>query len=730
MSNLPDLAVRPESLDTRTQVESLLVRMTLAEKVGQMTQLALQTISRTKGTSTAPHALDPAQLRHLITNYHIGSFLNIWFIAYTPAYWHEIITAIQDVAINETRLGIPVIYGIDSVHGANYTLGATLFPHNIAIGATFNPDYARAAGAITARETRASGIPWNFAPDLDVGRHPLWSRFFETFSEDVYLTTLMGTAAVKGNQGDDVAGPDRVAACAKHFVGYSYPASGKDRTPSWMPEHLLREIFLPSFEAAIKAGVKTIMVNSGEINGIPVHADPYLLTDVLRDELGFDGVVVTDWEDIVRLHTQHRVADSHKEAVRLSVLAGIDMSMTPFDVRFCTDLIDLVEEGAISEERIDASVRRILTLKFELGLFENPYPDPDLISFIGRPDAHRLCQEIAEASITLTQNRNHCLPLRENAKVLVTGPAAASHPSLHGSWSYTWQGADPLAYPENTPHLADALQARGTDVTFVDASTDLDAALETARHVDVVILALGEVPTVEKPGDIEDLTLPAAQAALAKALHQTGTPIVLVMLQGRPRIIDELVRLADAVVLAYWPGMHGGTALARVLYGDVNPSGKLPFTYPRTTGSLVTYDHKTSEELDIHLGMEAYNPQWDFGHGLSYTTFEYANLQLQADHLSKDGTLEVSVTLTNTGNRSGTEVVQLYTRDEYASITPPVRRLRAFKRVALEPGQASTVMFNVPVQDLAFVNQNNRWVVEPGSFLVMIDGLSARFHVR
>ncbi len=721
------------------RIEALLEQMTVREKVGQMTQLTIQAVSSREGAPGVEHELDPEKLRQAVVDYGVGSLLNVWNASYTREHWVEVISAIQDLATKETRLGIPVLYGIDAVHGHHYMTEGTVFPQNLALAATWNADLVREANRITAVEARASGIPWNFSPVLDLGRQPLWSRFFETFGEDVHLATVLGRAAVEGLQGDDIGQPDRVAACGKHFLGYSYPFSGKDRTPAYIPERQLREYFLPTFRATIEDGLATIMVNSGEINGVPVHASRAILTDLLRDELGFEGLVVTDWEDVLKLRDVHRVAPSEKEAIRIAVEAGIDMSMTPYSLSFADLLIELVEEGTIPESRLDESVRRILTLKDELGLFDDAYPNMSLASKVGTEEAKEIALNAAREAVTLLRNEGDLLPIAEESKVLVTGPAATSLPMLFGSWSYTWQGQNIEAYPNEVRDktLLESLRRRfgASQIVHVpgvegDRIIDIGAAVDAAREADVVVLALGEEPTTEKPGDIEDLSLPQAQIRLARALTQTDTPIVLVLMENRPRIIRPIADQVDAIVMAYQLGTFGGEAIAEVLVGDVNPSGRLPFTYPRHVNSLFVYDHKYAERLNAAFGTAAFQPQFEFGTGLSYTEYAYSDLTLSAEAIDDDEDLTVQVTVTNTGDVAGQEVVQLYVSDLYASITPPVRRLRGFEKVDLEPGQSETVTFTLDHDALSFIGLENVPIVEPGAFRVQVGDQAAEFVVR
>lgn len=736
-SNWITPAVAQERSDAEARVEALLQQMTIEEKVGQMTQLSLDDVSRIANTDTTTvHTLDPAKLREAVVERHVGSIRNVHLPAFTQEHWAKVIAAIQDLALNETRLGIPVLYGVDAVHGVNYMDGATLFPQNIAMAATWNPDLVRRENAITATEMRAAGLPWDFSPVLDIGRQPLWSGFFETFGEDVLLASEMGLAAVEGLQGTNPGLPDRVAACGKYFLGYSLPLSGKDRTPAWIPDRMLREYVLPPFKRAIDAGLRTVMVDPGEINGEPVQASRRILTGLLRDELGFEGVAVSDWEDIRRLHTVHRVAATERQAVKMAIEAGIDMSITPHDYAFTDDLIDLVKSGDVAEDRIDASVRRILRLKLDLGLFENPFPQDSLVGYVGSGDFADVSRSAAEEAITLLRNEDAVLPLPDDAQLLVTGPGASSLPAVHGSLSYTWQGTDEDAYPD-TPTIVDALVTRrGLKRTaYVPGTTwveeiSIGAAVEEAFRSDAVVVVLGEAPSTEKPGDIDELDLPDIQLRLVESLAAVGRPIILVLTENRPRIVRRIVPLVDAVILAYEPGPYGSEAIAGILTGDVNPSGRLPFTYPRYSGSIVPYDHKNAERVDRNGGENAFNPQWEFGHGLSYTSFLYDNLVIELDTLSVDDTLRVQVDVSNQGSRSGKEVVQVYVRDEYATITPPVKRLRAFDKVTVGPSKAKKANFSIPVSDLGFWGLDGRHVVEPGRFTLLVGGLERTFVVR
>lgn len=739
---------RPPLRDHSQRIDELLKRMTLEEKVGQMTQLTIEMIISARDQNTK---IDPAKLEKAIVKYGVGSILNVADQALTVDRWHEIIGQIQE-ASKKTRLGIPVIYGIDSIHGANYVLGATLFPQEIGMAATFNPELMKRAAEITAFETRAAGIPWSFSPVLDLGRDPRWPRFWETFGEDPYLATVMGVAFVRGLEGSDVSSQQQVASSLKHYMGYSFPLTGRDRTPAWIPENYLREYFLPPFDAAVKAGARTVMINSGEINGVPGHVNHHILTTILRDELKFDGFVVSDWEDIKKLVTTWRIAANEKEATRLAVMAGIDMSMVPLDYSFADHLIALVKEGAVPQARIDEAVRRILRVKFELGLFEKPGPDASLKAKFATPESRQVSLEAARESMTLLKNADNILPLSKNAKVLVTGPTADSLISLNNGWTYVWQGSEESLYPKDRDTVRRAIEAKigAANVTYVpgtkitrkpngpsnstptdqEEEVDIPAAVRAAQNVDVVVLALGEGSYCETPGNITDLTLGEPQLKLADAIIKTGKPVVLVLVQGRPRIINRIADDVKAVLMAYNPSNEGGAAIADVLFGDANPSGKLPFTYPRTPNGLINYDHKPFETENTAFGNMAFKPQFAFGDGLSYTTFAYSDLRLSKQTISGNEELTVNVTVKNTGNRAGKEAVLVYVSDLVATISPPNKRLRRFAKVNLQPGQNRTLTFKLKREDLSFIGADNKPVAEPGEFDVTIGGLTQRFTLK
>ncbi|MDP3831762.1 MAG: glycoside hydrolase family 3 protein, partial [Ignavibacteriaceae bacterium] len=498
-----------KSAEIQKKVKTLLSKMTLEEKVGQMTQVTIQTVSKTQGTKSRAHELDEAKLEEAILKYHVGSLLNVYDVAHTAGYWHEIITKIQDAATKKSRLKIPILYGIDAIHGATYTVGATLFPQAINMGASFNKELAKRSGEITSIETRASGIPWNFYPVMDLGRQPLWPRLWETFGEDVHLASMIGSEYIKGAQGDNISSDSKVLTCLKHYVGYSFPFNGKDRTPAYMSERTLREYFLPPFEAGVKAGALSVMVNSAEVDGIPTHSDYRLLTEILRGELKFKGVVVSDWEDIKRLHTRDRVADSPKEAVRMAVMAGVDMSMVPYDFSFYELLLELAKEKAVPMKRIDEAVSRILMVKFELGLFENAYPKKELLSKIATEEHTKVNLEAARETITLVKNDNNILPLSKKSKVLVTGPTANMLSVMNGGWTITWQGDEESLYPKDKKTVLKAIEEKigKENVTYFEGTSfnaDINTkdAVAAAENVDAIILCLGEKAYCETPGNI------------------------------------------------------------------------------------------------------------------------------------------------------------------------------------------------------------------------------------
>jgi beta-glucosidase len=719
------------------KAEVLLKKMTLEEKVGQMTQVTIAVIAK-GGWGDTEGNIDPVALKKAVVDHHIGSILNVNAHGFTVDKWNSIITQIQDES-KKTKLKIPVLYGLDGMHGQTYTLNSTLFPQNIGMAATRNPALVTLTAKVTAKEMRASGVRWNFAPVLDIGRQPLWSRFPETYGEDVYICKLMGAAAIKAYEEDGLKNPGAVASCMKHYLGYSGARTGKDRTPAYIPEIELREYYLPSFREAVKAGASTVMINSGEINGEPVHASKYLLTDLLRKELGFQGMIVTDWEDIKRLYDRHNVASTPRQAVVMAVNAGIDMSMVPSDFSFYDLLVEAVKKGEVPMSRIDDAVKRILVLKYKLGLFDNPYPEPAAVANFGKPDYQTLALDAAHEAMTLLKNQGNILPLSKTTKVLVAGPSAQSISALNGCWSYTWQGRDEQWYPADSKTILQAVTekvgvanvvtttGKGFDNTM---NYDVAALTTAAANVDVIILCLGENAYAESPGNTRELALPDEQIALAKAAAASGKPVILLLTEGRPRFITNIEPSMKGILMAYWSGKKTAEAVADVLFGDYNPDGRLPFSYPKSMGEIVMYDRKPTEEVrevfndNINSG---YDPLYAFGHGLSYTTFEYSDLQLSSTRLTANAKLTVSITLKNTGNRDGKHAVELYTRDLYASITPSMKRLRAFQKINLKAGESMKVTFTIDRNDLAFVNSKLKTVTEPGEFDIMIGDKKVKF---
>lgn len=727
------LAAQTGSDSPQQRAKAMLAKMTLEEKVGQMTQITLDAFLKYTGHQVNdPHQADPEKLREAIRRYKIGSILNVGGEAQTLANWQGMITSIQQIALEE-HLKIPILYGIDAIHGNNYTRDAVLFPQQIAQAATFNPEMVRQAAEVTAYETRAAFIPWTFSPVLDLGRQPVWPRIWETYGEDPYLVTVMGKAAIQGYQGRNLADRYHVAACLKHYMGYSMPLSGHDRSPAWIPERELREYFLPQFAAAVQSGARTVMVNSGEINGLPVHADHHILTDILKGELGFSGFAVSDWQDIQYLYLRHHIAKDNKEAVMIAVNAGIDMSMVPLDFTFCDALTALVREGRVPLSRIDDAVQRILTVKYELGLFEHPYGRAADYPDFNSAAHQQLSYAVAAESMTLLKNNSGLLPLKAGQKILVTGPSAGSMTALNGGWSRNWQGtsSDQTESGKNT--ILEAMQETfgKNNVSYAagsgfDTTASLEEAVAKARQADVVVLCIGENSYTETPGNINDLTLPAAQLALAEALSRTGKPLVFVLTEGRPRCISAIEPYAGAVLHAFLGGNEAGNVVAGILSGKINPSGRLPYTYPRYPNALQNYYHKytESQEFDPAGG---FNPQWDFGTGLSYTTFSYSNLVLSAPVMDSHHPLKVSITVRNTGSREGKETVLLYVSDLVASVTPEVKRLRAFDKISLKPGESKTLTFSLDAAALSFMNRELKRVTEPGEFKLAAGDQTATF---
>ncbi len=736
------LPVIPPDPQLEAKVASKVASMTLEEKIGQMTQLQVDILGSVD--SKGEFHLSQAKADTVIGIYKVGSFLNTpGGVVQTAAQWDAIIAGIQEASMR--LIGIPTIYGLDQNHGATYTADGIFFPQNLNVAATFDTSLARRAAEITAYETRASNCPWTFSPTLDLARDPRWPRFYENYGEDPLVNALMGAAAVKGFQGDDPnhVDSDHIAVSVKHYMGYGVPYSGKDRTPAYISPSDLREKHFAPYLETIKNGALTVMVNSSSINGVPVHANAELLTGWLKNDLQWDGLIVTDWADINNLYTREKVAKDKKDAIRMAINAGIDMAMEPYSTDYCTLLKELVGEGLVPVSRIDDAASRVIRLKYRLGLFDRPdtylkdYPKFASAEF--REAALRSATE----SMVLLKNDGDILPLRRGTRILVTGPNANAMRCLNGGWSYTWQGhlADDYAGDYNT--IFEALQHKfgKTNVTLMPTVdymappaswTDEQVrpfgdAVAAAKDYDVIVACIGENSYCETPGNLTDLHLSVNQRDMVKALAKSGKPVILILNEGRPRIIADIEPLAQAVVDIMLPGNFGGDALASLLAGDSNFSGRLPFTYPREINSLVTYDYKTSEEVGRMEGAYDYdarvNVQWPFGYGKSYTTFEYSQLTVDRKEFNASDVLKVSVLVTNTGKVDGKDAVLLYSSDPVASVVSDNKRLRAFSKLALMPGETRKVEFHIPATDLAFVGADGLWRLEEGDFLLRVGSL-------
>lgn len=721
------------------RIEAILGKMTLDEKIGQMTQLTIGVIMDEEREHLVPELMDT-----VFGKYKVGSILNvIGNSAPRKEKYVRIISEIQEKSLKE--IGIPCLYGLDQIHGASYIAGATLFPQEINLAATFSRGYAEDMGRVTAYETRAALVPWTFSPVMDLGREPLWPRMWESFGEDTYLNAELAKATVHGLQGDDPGNVDgnHIAACIKHYMAYGVPVSGQDRTPSKVSDAELREKYFEPFKQCIRNGALSLMVNSSSNNGVPFHANHKLLTVWLKENLAWDGLIVTDWNDINNLYYRDRIATSEKDAVRLAINAGIDMAMVPSTWKFCIDLKELVEEGAVGMARIDDAVRRVLRLKMRLGLFENPVWDTDCYTDFACEAFSSNALAAALESEVLLKN-NGVLPLKGTERILVCGPNANSMRCLNGGWSYTWQGDASDAHSKDYNTIYEALSGRfhgqvtwcpgleyapeKGDNWYEEGEPDFKTLLRAASGADVIVACVGERSYCETPGNWKDLNLSANQQELVRVLSRTGKPVVLAYSGGRPRVIREIEPLSDAVVALMLPGNYGGDAFASLVAGDVNFSGKLPFTWPKYTAGYAPYDYKVSENVATMEGEYNYDAkmdsQWQFGEGLSYTSFEYSSLCCDRTEFSSDDVLTFTIDVKNVGNHAGKEAVLLFTSDMYASEVPDVRRLRAFDKVAVEPGQTQKVTLSVKASDLAFVGQDGRWRLEKGDFRVACGPLS------
>ena len=782
---------RDEALEAK--VEKTLAKMTLDEKIGQMLELNLDVMGKTsvenakvdrekvrsvmqqygrskeevdailkktdkqiidqfgnypidiyQGDTKRVWKINEAMLDTLISKWKVGSILNAPSSrAASVDQWLGWIRLIQEKSMK--YLGIPDIYGLDHNHGVTYTAGGTLFPQPINLGASFNTELARIGAEITAYESRAANCPWVYNPVVDLGRDPRWPRIWESFGEDAIVNSKMVVAEVKGYQGDDNNHIDQyhVGTSTKHYFAYGAPWTGKDRTPAYLSPQMIREKYFEPFKAAALAGTLTMMVNSASVNGVPVHASYEYLTKWLKEDLQWDGFLVTDWADINNLYSREHVAKDKKDAIRIAINAGIDMSMDPYSVEFCILLKELVNEGKVKMSRIDDAVRRILRAKYRLGLFEKPNTGGKGYEKFGCDEFAQASLKAAEESMVLLKNESNILPLAKGKKILLTGPNANQMRCLHGGWSYTWQGskAEDLSEKYNTIYEAlcnkygkdNIILEQGVTYNedaayYVENAPQIDKAVAAAANADLIIAAIGENSYTETPGNLTDLWLSENQRNLVKELAKTGKPIILVLNEGRPRLIADIEPLAKAVVDILIPGNYGGDALANLLAGDANFSGKMPYTYPKEINSLNTYDYKVSEEVGTMAGAYNYDAkvslQWPFGYGLSYTTFDYANLKVDKASFTSDDILTVSVDVKNTGSRAGKEAVLLYSSDLVASIVPDNKRLRDFTKIELQPGETKTVTFKLPAKDLAFVNADGNWTLEEGEFVLKIGKLT------
>ncbi|EFA75312.1 hypothetical protein PPL_11388 [Heterostelium album PN500] len=729
-------------------VDRLLATLSLKEKIGQMTQIDVDILLEPDSLS-----INTNYLNQISSQYFVGSFLNsptangvidgnIHYV--NPSDWINILTTIQNITLANSPSKVPMIYGMDSVHGANYVHGATMFPHNTGLAATFNPDLAKTANQISAKDSAAVGFRWIFSPVLGVAMQPLWSRTYETFGEDPYLgSQIGGVGSVQGLQGgiyplyENVTMP-YVVSTLKHYMGYSNPVNGKDRTPAWIPERMLRRYFLPSFYEAIMSGAGSVMLNSGEVNGVPMHASEKYVEDILRGDFGFDGVIVTDWQDIEKLVEFHHLTDSMEEAIIYALNAGVDMSMVPDDFSFPTILYQLVTDNIVPESRIDESVRRILNLKYSVGLFDTPFPDPNnqYLATIGSENDRQTAESIIAESITLLQNNNNALPLNPSLikNILVTGPSSNSIANQCGGWSVHWQG---VAADWEVPNGVTVLQGiqnyfnnTPTNVVFkqgniygVANDTLYTEAYLASLEADAVVVVMGELPEAETPGDINDLAMdPASVELLTLMVQNAKGPVILVLMEARPRVLPpSLISLVDAVIMAYLPGPQAGNPLAGILFGDINPSGRLSITYPATTGDISPYYYKYSM-YGFH------NPLFSFGDGLSYTTFSYSNVQCNGTAVSGQNSynatlgeyISVQVTVENTGKVAGKEAVLFYLSDLYASVTPEMKMLKRFQKIQLNPGDSVVVQVVLSPYDFSFIGQDNEITVEQGQFVVAV----------
>ena len=742
-ANVPVIKSDPK---IEAQVEQTLKKLTLEEKIGQMMELVTDLFGA--NDKNGVFYIDEHKTDSILSRYKIGSILNAPnTCAPTAKQWEKYIAQIQKISMK--RIGIPCVFGLDQNHGSTYTQGGTLFPQNINVAATFNREIARRSAEATAYETRAVSIPWTYSPTVDLGRDARWPRIWENFGEDCYLSSEMGKAMVYGFQGEDPNNIDQyhIATSMKHFMGYGVPWTGKDRTPAYISPADLREKHFAPFLAGLQAGALTVMVNSASVNGMPMHANKEFLTGWLKEETGWDGVLITDWADINNLYTREMVAKDKKDALRIAINAGIDMIMEPYSCDACGYLVELVKEGKIPMSRIDDACRRVLRMKYRLDLFKNPTQKLKNYPKFGGEEFAKLALEGATESMVLLKNEGNILPLQHGKKILLTGPNANQMRCLDGGWSYTWQGhrADEFAGKYNTIYEAFCNEYGKENVILNQGVTynekgkyweenepQIQGAVAAAKDADVIVACIGENSYTETPGNLTDLWLSENQRNLVKALAQTGKPVVLVLNEGRPRLIADIEPLAQGIINILIPGNMGGDALANLVSGKSNFSGKMPYTYPKEINSLANYDFKKSEEVGTMEGAYDYNAkitqQWGFGYGLSYTTYKYSNLKVSQSDFRHGDIIKVSVDVKNTGKVAGKESVLLFSSDLIASMVPDGRRLRAFDKVELQPGETKTMIFELKADDLAFVGWNGKWRLEEGDFKLMIADQSADIH--
>lgn len=742
-ANVPVIKSDPK---IEAQVEQTLKKLTLEEKIGQMMELVTDLFGA--NDKNGVFYIDEHKTDSILSRYKIGSILNAPnTCAPTAKQWEKYIAQIQKISMK--RIGIPCVFGLDQNHGSTYTQGGTLFPQNINVAATFNREIARRSAEATAYETRAVSVPWTYSPTVDLGRDARWPRIWENFGEDCYLSSEMGKAMVYGFQGEDPNNIDQyhIATSMKHFMGYGVPWTGKDRTPAYISPADLREKHFAPFLAGLQAGALTVMVNSASVNGMPMHANKDILTGWLKEETGWDGVLITDWADINNLYTREMVAKDKKDALRIAINAGIDMIMEPYSCDACGYLIELVKEGKIPMSRIDDACRRVLRMKYRLDLFKNPTQKLKNYPKFGGEEFAKLALEGATESMVLLKNEGNILPLQHGKKILLTGPNANQMRCLDGGWSYTWQGhrADEFAGKYNTIYEAFCNEYGKENVILNQGVTynekgkyweenepQIQGAVDAAKNADVIVACIGENSYTETPGNLTDLWLSENQRNLVKELAKTGKPVVLVLNEGRPRLIADIEPLAQGIIDILIPGNMGGDALANLVSGKSNFSGKMPYTYPKEINSLANYDFKKSEEVGTMEGAYDYNAkitqQWGFGYGLSYTSYQYSNLKVSQSDFRHGDIIKVSVDVKNTGKVAGKESVLLFSSDLIASMVPDGRRLRAFDKIELQPGETKTMTFELKADDLAFVGWNGKWRLEEGDFKLMIADLSADIH--